>query len=89
MAPNTETELLMSWIALPFALIGFGASIYGVIGNLKHYTKPDFQRYDVGPAGPRTSRVLTTACGCTDPLPQLCRAHPPHDSGLRLWYGVC
>lgn len=46
MAPDSDTELLMSWIALPFALIGFGVSIYGVIGNLQHYNKPDFQRYD-------------------------------------------
>jgi hypothetical protein len=44
MAPDTETNYLLAWIALPFALIGFSVSIYGVVGNLRHYTRPDYQR---------------------------------------------
>jgi len=45
MAPQTETNYTLAWIALPFAIIAFSVSMYGVIGNLRHYIKPDYQRY--------------------------------------------
>ena len=100
MAPTTETEELMAWIALPFAILGMGASIYGVRGHLKNYTKPEFQRCAWGasahactrphtptrsrPGG--TARTARTARWATRAAPQLRRPHPSHDSRLRERY---